>query len=154
MASDRYRRTRRSPESGVAFTSAARFSVVSVRIGELGRRAGVSPRTLRHYEELGLLAARRRANGYRDYDERDLRLVAEIRSLVDLGFALEETRPFVECLRAGHPTGASCEDSRAVQRQKLAEVDEWLERMHAVRRELVAQLGDPPAPRCCFTEES
>ena len=114
----------------------------------------MSPRTLRHYEELGLLAARRRANGYRDYDERDLQLVAEIRSLVDLGFALEETRPFVECLRAGHPTGASCPDSRAVQRRKLAEVDEWLARLQAVRAELVAQLGDPPAPRCCFTEES
>jgi DNA-binding transcriptional MerR regulator len=138
----------------LAFPSAARFSVGSVRIGELGRRAGVSPRTLRHYEELGLLAARRRANGYRDYDERDVRVVAEIRSLVDLGFALEETRPFVECLRAGNPTGASCPDSRAVQRRKLAEVDEWLARLHAVRRELVAQLGDPPDPRCCFSEEN
>jgi DNA-binding transcriptional MerR regulator len=124
-----------------------------VRIGELGRRAGVSPRTLRHYEELGLLEARRRANGYREYDERDLRLVSEIRSLVDLGFALEETRPFVECLRAGHPAGASCPDSREVQRRKLAEVDQWLDRLHAVRRELVAQLGDPPTPRCCFSEE-
>jgi DNA-binding transcriptional MerR regulator len=138
----------------VAFTSVAGFSVGSVRIGELGRRAGVSPRTLRHYEELGLLAARRRANGYRDYDERDLQLVSEIRSLVDLGFALEETRPFVECLRAGHPTGVSCEGSRAVQRRKLAEVDDWLARLHAVRRELVAQLGDPPVPRCHFSEES
>ncbi|TQM35146.1 DNA-binding transcriptional MerR regulator [Pseudonocardia cypriaca] len=138
----------------LAFPWAARFSVVRVRIGELGRRAGVSTRTLRHYEELGLLDARRRANGYRDYDERDLRLVTEIRSLVDLGFALEETRPFVECLRAGHPSGASCAASRAVQRRKLAEVDEWLARMHAVRRELVAQLGDPPAPRCCFSEEN
>jgi DNA-binding transcriptional MerR regulator len=137
----------------LALPSAARFNVGYVRIGELGRRAGVSPRTLRHYEELGLLAARRRANGYRDYDERDLRVVAEIRSLVDLGFALEETRPFVECLRAGHPTGASCPDSRAVQRRKLAEVDEWLARLQAVRSELVAQLGDPPSPRCCFSEE-
>jgi DNA-binding transcriptional MerR regulator len=132
----------------------AGFSVGSVRIGELGRRAGVSPRTLRHYEELGLLASRRRSNGYRDYDERDLALVTEIRSLVDLGFALEETRPFVECLRAGHPTGASCPDSRAVQRRKLAEVDEWLARLQTVRSELVAQLGDPPVPRCCFSEES
>ena len=123
-----------------------------MRIGELGRRAGVSARTLRHYEDLGLLAVRRRANGYRDYDERDLQMVAEIRSLVELGFALEETRPFVECLRAGHPTGASCPDSRAVQRRKLAEVDEWMARLSAVRRELVAQLGDPPDPRCCFSE--
>ncbi|WP_219416579.1 MerR family transcriptional regulator [Pseudonocardia nigra] len=119
-----------------------------MRIGELGRRAGVSARTLRHYEELGLLRARRRANGYRDYDEADLRVVAEIRSLVGLGFALEETRPFVECLRAGHPTGTSCPDSRAVQRQKLAEVDAWLARLHAVRDELAAQLEAPPEPRC------
>jgi DNA-binding transcriptional MerR regulator len=138
----------------VAFTSVAGFSFGSVRIGELGRRAGVSPRTLRHYEDLGLLAARRRANGYRDYDERDVAVVSEIRSLVDLGFALEETRPFVECLRAGHPTGASCEDSRAVQRRKLAEVDDWLARLHAVRRALVAQLADPPVPRCHFSEEN
>jgi DNA-binding transcriptional MerR regulator len=124
-----------------------------MRIGELGRRAGVSPRALRHYEELGLLAARRRANGYRDYDEGDLRVVAEIRSLVDLGFALEETRPFVECLRAGHATGASCPDSRAVQRHKLAEVDEWLSRLQAVRDELADQLGDPPTPRCSITSD-
>jgi DNA-binding transcriptional MerR regulator len=118
-----------------------------VRISELGRRAGVSARTLRHYEELGLLPARRRVNGYRDYDDADLRVVAEIRSLVGLGFALEETRPFVECLRAGHATGASCPDSRAVQRQKLAEVDAWLARLHAVRDELAAQLEAPPEPR-------
>jgi DNA-binding transcriptional MerR regulator len=79
-----------------------------VRIGELSERAGVSTRALRHYEELGLLPARRRANGYREYDEQDLRLVGEIRELVELGFALQETRPFLDCLRAGHPSGASC----------------------------------------------
>ena len=109
----------------------------------------MSARTLRHYEELGLLPARRRANGYRDYDERDVRVVAEIRSLVELGFALEETRPFVECLRAGHPTGSSCPAALAVHRRKLAEVDEWIARLHAVRGEIVAQM----APRCEFTEE-
>jgi DNA-binding transcriptional MerR regulator len=119
------------------------FSVSDVRISELGRRAGVSARTLRHYEELGLLPARRH------YDEHDVRVVAEIRSLVELGFALEETRPFVECLRAGHPTGSSCPAALAVHRRKLAEVDEWIARLHAVRGEIVAQM----APRCEFTEE-
>jgi len=118
-----------------------------VRIGELSGRAGVSPRALRHYEELGLLPARRRANGYREYDERDLRLVLEIRELTELGFALEETRPYLECLRAGHPSGASCPDARAVHRRKLAEVDDLITRLRAVRAELADQL-DAPAPRC------
>ena len=124
-----------------------------MRIGELGRRAGVSARTLRHYEALGLLPARRTANGYRDYDEADAAAVAQIRALVGLGFALEDTRPFVECLRAGYPSGASCADSVAVYRRKLAEVDASLERLRAVRDELAAQLRDAHAarvPRCAF----
>jgi len=130
----------------------SRFSVIDVRISELGRRAGVSARALRHYEELGLLPVRRRANGYRDYDEHDVRVVAEIRSLVDLGFALEETRPFVECLRAGHPTGSSCPASLAVHRRKLAEVDDWITRLQVVRWEIVSQMR-AATPRCEFTEE-
>ena len=124
-----------------------------MRIGELGRRAGVSARALRHYEELGLLPARRRANGYRDFEERDIAVVAEIRSLLDLGFTLEETRPFVECLRAGHPTGSSCPASLAVHRRKLAEVDGWIARLHAVREEIVTQMADA-GPRCEFTREN
>jgi DNA-binding transcriptional MerR regulator len=123
-----------------------------VRIGELSDRAGVSPRALRHYEELGLLPARRRANGYREYDEADLRLVAEIRELTGLGFALEETRPYLECLRAGHPSGASCPDAREVHRRKLAEVDGLIARLQGVRAELAAQLA-APAPRCMLTWE-
>ena len=119
-----------------------------MRIGELGRRVGVSTRTLRHYEALGLLRAHRRANGYRDYDEADVAAVAQIRALVRLGFALDDTRPFVECLRAGNPDGGSCPDSVAVYRRKLAEVDASLARLHDVRDELVAQLTT--APRCAF----
>lgn len=111
-----------------------------MRIGELGRRIGVSTRTLRHYESLGLLPARRDASGYRSYDDADLRAVTEIRSLVGLGFALEETRPFVDCLRAGHATGGSCPDSIAVYRSKLAEVDDYLARLQKIRAELQTQL--------------
>ena len=130
-----------------------------MRIGELGRRVGVSTRTLRHYESLGLLPARRDSHGYRDYDDADLRAVTEIRSLVGLGFALEETRPFVDCLRAGNATGGSCPDSIAVYRSKLDEVDAYLARLQTVRAELRTQLhaallARAPEPRCTVTEES
>jgi DNA-binding transcriptional MerR regulator len=97
-----------------------------MRIGELGERAGVSPRTLRHYDELGLLPAGRAANGYRCYDDADLRAVAEIRTLV------------------------------AVYRRKLTEVDASLARLAEIRAELQAQLAAallqrPPVPRCALT---
>ena len=118
-----------------------------MRIGELARRAGVSTRTLRHYEVLGLVTARRAANGYRDYPGTELRAVAEIRALAGLGFTLEETRPFVECLRAGNSVSGSCPDSIAVYRRKLADIDGYLARLSLVREELQAQLTHALAAR-------
>jgi DNA-binding transcriptional MerR regulator len=130
-----------------------------MRIGELARRAGVSTRALRHYEALGLVTARRAANGYRDYPGTELRAVAEIRALAGLGFTLEETRPFVDCLRAGNSVSGSCADSIAVYRRKLADIDGYLARLSLVREELAAQLAHALAaraqvagdPRCEFS---
>ncbi|MGE7388524.1 MerR family transcriptional regulator [Streptomyces sp. NPDC004126] len=128
-----------------------------MRIGELARRAGTSTRTLRYYESRGLLTARRTGNGYRDYDEDDLRLLRQIRTLQDFGFELEETRPFVECLRAGHPAGDACPASLAVYRRKLAELDGLIGQLSDVRDQVARQLaaaertaGDA-APRCEMT---
>lgn len=128
-------------------------------IGELGRQAGVSTRTLRYYESLGLLPARRTASGYREYGEGDLVAVREIRSLVELGFTLEETRPFLDCLRAGNAVAGSCPDSLAVYRRKLDEVDGYLQRLVRVRDQLRTALSDaqhargqvPDEPRCAFS---
>jgi DNA-binding transcriptional MerR regulator len=113
-----------------------------MRIGELARRAGTTTRALRFYESQGLLTAARTANGYREYGEDDLRLVTEIRALQTVGLTLDDTRPFVECLRAGHEQGDACEDSIEVYRRKLAEVDACLTRLGAVRAELHGKLAD------------
>jgi DNA-binding transcriptional MerR regulator len=111
-----------------------------MRIGELAERAGTTTRTLRYYESRGLLAARRTENGYRTYDEDDLRLLQQIRTLQDFGFELEETRPFVDCLRAGHPAGDACPASLDVYRRKLDELDGLVEQLQAVRAQVAAQL--------------
>jgi DNA-binding transcriptional MerR regulator len=113
-----------------------------MRIGELAQRAGTSARTLRYYEQQGLLWARRAANGYRLYDEGDLRLVREIRSLLEFGFNLEEARPFVECLRSGRESGAQCPASIEVLRDKLADLDTTIDRLVAIREMVRRELGE------------
>ncbi|MES5817138.1 MerR family transcriptional regulator [Streptomyces sp. RG80] len=122
-----------------------------MRIGELAARAGTTTRTLRYYESRGLLPARRGDNGHRAYDESDLKLLRQIRTLQDFGFDLEETRPFLECLRSGHPEGDSCPASIAVYRRKLTELDELIGELQAVRAQigvrLAAMAGDEP-PLC------
>ncbi|WP_017571820.1 MerR family transcriptional regulator [Nocardiopsis halotolerans] len=113
-----------------------------MRIGELARRTGTTTRALRFYESEGLIEARRAANGYREYGEEDYRLVSEILTLQAVGFSLDDTRPFVECLRSGHATGDSCPDSIEVYQRKLAEVDSALGRLTSMRESLAAKLSE------------
>jgi DNA-binding transcriptional MerR regulator len=116
-------------------------------IGELAQRAGTSTRTLRYYEEHGLVRAGRSANGYRVYDESELRVVREIRALLDVGLSVEDIHPFVACLRAGNSSGDVCPDSVAVLRRKLAEVDAVMAELDTVRERLRTQLTDALAHR-------
>jgi DNA-binding transcriptional MerR regulator len=87
-----------------------------------------------------LVLPRRDTNGYRVYDDAELRVVHEIRSLLAVGFGLDDIRPFVACLRAGNESGHVCPGSVVVLRRKLAEVDGYLEQLTDVRRQLHAQL--------------
>ncbi|MFH8794723.1 MerR family transcriptional regulator [Streptomyces sp. NPDC017941] len=112
-----------------------------MRIGELADRVGTTTRTLRYYESRGLLPARRDGNGHRTYGEADVRLLVQIRTLQDFGFELEETRPFVECLRSGRPAGDACPASVAVYRRKLGELDALIGELTAARAEVGAQLA-------------
>ena len=126
-------------------------------IGELAQRAGTSARTLRYYETHGLVHAERSANGYRVYDEAELRVVREIRALLAVGFTLDDIQPFVDCLRAGNASGDVCPDSVAVLRRKLAEVDTLITKLDAVRDQLRTQLARAIADReepCCTPTRS
>ncbi|GAA3117902.1 MerR family transcriptional regulator [Nonomuraea salmonea] len=119
-----------------------------MRIGELAERTGVSTRSLRYYEKNGLLHARRASNGYRTYTEDDVRLVSEIRALLQIGFTLEETRPFVDC-PAPWPQlrGGSCAESVEVYERKLSEIDQEIRVLLARRAEVAAQLAQS-CPGC------
>ncbi|HEU4540939.1 MAG TPA: MerR family transcriptional regulator [Jiangellaceae bacterium] len=112
-----------------------------MRIGDLAKRAGTTPRALRFYEMQGLITAQRAMNGYREYGDDDLRLVKEILTLQSIGFSLEDTRPFVDCLRAGNETGDSCADSIEAYERKLAEIDACIARLQSRRDNVVAKLA-------------
>jgi DNA-binding transcriptional MerR regulator len=69
-----------------------------MRIGELSERTGTSPRLLRYYEEQGLITPDRRRNGYRDYDERLIDRVWQIRGLLDIGMPTRIIKQVLPCL--------------------------------------------------------
>ena len=64
-----------------------------MRIGEIAKKAGVNPKTIRYYEEIGLLPpAPRTESGYRQFADKDAERLEFIRSAKTLGIALEEIK--------------------------------------------------------------
>jgi len=111
-----------------------------MRAGEAAESAGVSVKALRYYEESGLLQPARRSNGYRNYSETDVRLACEIRTLMSLGLTTQQTRPFLDCLRAGHGVGDDCPESLAAYQHKIDELDRLIARLTGTRYRLVDQM--------------
>ncbi|HZY67386.1 MAG TPA: helix-turn-helix domain-containing protein [Devosia sp.] len=108
-------------------------------IGELAAETGVKVPTIRYYEGIGLLPPPPRTEGnQRRYDgaalER-LRFIAHARAM---GFPMNELRAMLRI--AGH-RDAPCEDIDALVRARLAEVEERIARLGALRAELQAMLG-------------
>ena len=71
-------------------------------IGEVARRAGVAPSTLRYYEHEGLLPRPARSANRRIYDSRVMGRIRIIRLARDAGFSIAETRAFI----SNHPSGS------------------------------------------------
>jgi DNA-binding transcriptional MerR regulator len=73
------------------------MSAVLWKVGELARRTGLSVRTLRYYDEIGLLRPTHHSEaGYRLYAPPDIARLQQIRSLRELGFPLEEIRTLLD----------------------------------------------------------
>jgi DNA-binding transcriptional MerR regulator len=116
-----------------------------MRISELAREAGVTVKAVRYYESIGLLEAPRLGNGYRDFAERDVRVVREIRDLAAVGVTAERARPFVECLVAGNPNGDDCPDAVGAYRAALTELDAQISELEE-RRAAIRGLLECAAP--------
>jgi DNA-binding transcriptional MerR regulator len=71
-----------------------------MRIGELSKRTGVSPRSLRYYEEQGLLTSLRSDAGQRHYSDAEVQRVSLIRQLFDAGMSSRVIATVLPCVDA------------------------------------------------------
>ncbi|OZE24558.1 MerR family transcriptional regulator [Rhodococcus sp. 05-2255-1e] len=95
-----------------------------MQIGEVARRAELSVRTVRHYEDVGLLMpSARTTGGFRLYTESDVDRLLVIRRMKPLGFTLSEMKELLDSLDVLDDRGAS-----TTQRAAAAE---FVEQCHA-----------------------
>jgi DNA-binding transcriptional MerR regulator len=112
-----------------------------IRIGELAQKAGVTPRTIRYYESLGLLnPSEREGTGFRYYTETELARLQKIDCLKSLGLTLEEISSVIDLY---------CQDASGLRgKQKVLEIlqahlqetDEKIAALAQFRLELQANI--------------
>ncbi len=108
---------------------------MTLRIGEIAERTGVTPRTIRYYEELGLLQTTDREQGkHRTYTDADVDRIRELTRLRDLlGLSLEELRSMIVA-----------EDTRAEIRRRFHETesrDEQLDLLDSAQANVELQIA-------------
>jgi DNA-binding transcriptional MerR regulator len=108
-------------------------------ISEAARMSGVKVPTIRYYEEIGLLPAPPRSEGNRRlFEAVDLRRLAFIRHARELGFGVEAIRTL---LSLQDDPDRSCAAADAIARTRLAEVEERIAKLEAMKAELQRMLG-------------
>lgn len=110
-----------------------------MQIGEVADRIGLSLRTIRYYEELGLAVPSARSDGgFRLYVAADVDRLRVIMQMKPLGFNLEEMRELLELLDAGD---AADPGRLAAFREQAAEQVSTLRRQLRTAEEFAARLG-------------
>ena len=120
-----------------------------MRIGELARRAGVTTKALRFYEQAGVLPLPvRTGSGYRDYDETALARLGFVRAAQAAGLTLAEIRTVI---KVREDQGPPCAHVTALLDRHAAALDERIAELEATRAE-VGRLRDRAAtldPAAC-----
>jgi len=121
-----------------------------MRIGELARITGATPRALRFYEDEGLLDSERASNGYRVYAEGAVLRVRNIRELLALGFTISDVKAFVTHLDHDLPPifgeAGPCTTSMRVARERLASLRERIDALTALHDRIAARLQATNSP--------
>jgi len=108
-----------------------------MRIGELMRRAGVTARTVRYYESLGLMpAGEREGSGQHYYDDVAVVRLRKIEQLKLVGLSLDEIGQVID-LYFTDPSGAKAKRKVLTMLKKhLTEIDDKIAEVHELRTEL------------------
>ena len=113
-----------------------------LRVGDLARITGKTPRAIHLYEELGLLKpATRSSGGFRLFEPSAVERVRWIDSLHELGFSLQEMRDVLKSWWGSERGHAAMDDLRELFTRKLAETRDAVRRHQQLERELEEGLA-------------
>lgn len=125
-----------------------------MNIGEAARRSGVSAKTIRYYESVGLIpAAGRTASGYRAYTANEVETLRFIHRARSLGFSVADVSGLLELWRDRSRASA---DVKAIALKHVADIERKIGELDTIRRtllDLTTRCCGDDHPECPILEE-
>jgi Cu(I)-responsive transcriptional regulator len=124
-----------------------------MNIGDVAERSGLPAKTIRYYEDIGLIRPHRGENGYRRFGEADMHKLAFLARARSLGFTIEECRALMALYEdrdraSAHVKQLAAEHLSQIER-KIAE----LRSMHGTLARLVERCHGDDRPDCPILDD-
>lgn len=119
-----------------------------MNIGVISERTGLPTKTIRYYEDIGLIRPKRGANGYRSFCESDFHKLAFLGRARALGFTIEDCRTLLALYEDESRASA---DVKHLAEQHLTQIDQklmQLQDMRATLSKLVSACAGDGRPDC------
>jgi len=104
-----------------------------MNVRDAAARSGLPAKTIRYYDEIGLVIPDRRPNGYRDYDDQAIQKLAFLKRARQLGFSIDDCRQLMSLYE---DKGRASADVKSLAEKHLLEVDTRLEELQHLRNTL------------------
>ncbi len=104
-----------------------------MNIGVVARKSGLPPKTIRYYEDIGLILPDRLDNGYRSYTDADTEKLRFLQRARSLGFSIEDCRRLLSLYDDKHRASA---DVKAVAQKHLEIIEEKIRELESLKRTL------------------
>ncbi|MBN9232859.1 MULTISPECIES: Cu(I)-responsive transcriptional regulator [Phyllobacteriaceae] len=124
-----------------------------MNIGDAARRSGLPAKTIRYYEEIGLISPERSGNSYRDYSNDDVHRLAFLKRARNLGFSIDDCRQLMALYR---DRGRASQDVRAIASAHVAAIEEKVRELQSMRmtlNKLIHACHGDERPNCPILEE-
>ncbi|PIR17250.1 MAG: hypothetical protein COV46_05020 [Deltaproteobacteria bacterium CG11_big_fil_rev_8_21_14_0_20_49_13] len=126
------------------------------QVGEMARKLGISQRTVRYYEELGLITAERSQNGYRVFSEAQAEKLKMVLVFKDIGMPLEEISRLIHLRQHGTTGSETAPNMLKYLNLKAEELKETVKKYNRLIKELEEVIKLVENCKVCnnMTEES
>lgn len=124
-----------------------------MNISQTAMATGLPAKTIRYYEEIGLIAPARGQNGYRSFSQQDVHKLGFLGRARELGFSIEECRAL---LALYEDRGRASADVKEIAQHHLQDIDAKMAKLAAMRAtlaDLVSRCSGDHRPDCPILED-